>query len=198
MAPYLAARARALRLGVELRERLSLDDVAQPLARGHVLRYALAASYTRPGDRVGDVACGIGYGAAAFHDVEYDGYDRPGVPDERFAALDDVDVTFYEADLNDRSWRPERDVDVLCCYETLEHLVDPHRLALRLARWVSRLIFVSVPTIPTAHANPYHLHDFTVEDVPPMFPGWEVVEVWEQVEEFSHVWLLGWGGTGWT
>jgi hypothetical protein len=178
---------------VSVRERLTAEEVRLPVAKGHVRRYALAAAFVRPGDVVMDVACGVGYGAAAFRCVEYDGYDRPGVADDRFLRLDDVLVRFYGVDLNDPGWRPVREADVTCCYETLEHVADPERVAHRLTRYTNRYLLVSVPTVPTKHANPHHLHDFTVDDVPPLFPGWGVHEVWEQPTEQSHVWLLGWG-----
>jgi hypothetical protein len=64
------------------------------------------------------------------------------------------------------------------------------RLASVLALHTQRVIFVSVPTVPTVHVNPHHLHDFAEADVPPLFPGFAVAEVWAQPEELSHVWRL--------
>jgi hypothetical protein len=150
---------------------------------GHVDRYRWAAGHVRPGERVNDVACGVGYGAALLDGVDYHGYDRPGVADPRFGG------SFHPADLDDPAWRPD-DADMTICFETLEHVADPARLAATLAATTRRALAVSTPTQPTRHTNPWHTHDFTVEDIPPMFAGFRVVERWAQPAELSHVWLL--------
>lgn len=151
---------------------------------GHVHRYRWAASQIRPGERVNDVACGVGYGAELLGPaVDYHGYDRLGVADARFPG------TFHVADLDDPACWPD-EADVTVCFETLEHVKDPARLAATLAATTRRALLVSVPTQPTRHMNPWHLHDFTVEDIPPMFPGFRVAECWAQPAELSHVWLL--------
>ena len=68
-------------------ERISTEQVAdQP---GHVYRYELAASWLEPGERVLDVACGVGYGAKLISDivpVKYVGVDKI-VPAPEFARL---------------------------------------------------------------------------------------------------------------
>jgi 2-polyprenyl-3-methyl-5-hydroxy-6-metoxy-1,4-benzoquinol methylase len=153
------------------------------LHAGHVERYRYAATKIHPGERVNDVACGVGYGAALLGPVDYHGYDRPGVYDARFGG------TFHPADLNDPGWLPEL-ADATVCFETLEHVLDPAVLAHKLATSTRRVLLVSVPTEPTRHLNPWHLHDFSVEDIPPMFAGFQMVERWAQPTELSHVWLL--------
>lgn len=158
---------------------------------GHVQRYAWAAEWLGPNlpDRawVNDIACGIGYGARILEElaprVRYRGYDRPGVPDDRFPG------EFFAADLNDAWWRPERAVATLC-FETLEHVKDPVWLASTIAGCTRRAVFVSVPVEPTKHLNGHHLHDFEVDDIPPLFPGFHVAEDWAQPSELSHVWRL--------
>ena len=149
---------------------------------GHCRRYAYAASRTHPGERVNDIACGIGYGSTFFDlDVRYVGYDRPGIPT--------FDGTFIGCDLNDPTWVPA-DCDVTVCFETLEHVEDPAALAWKIDATTSRAVFVSVPTEPTKDRNPFHLHDFTVDDIPALFPAFTVVDLWAQPEECSHVWHL--------
>jgi hypothetical protein len=151
---------------------------------GHVARYRWAAGLTRAGEMVNDIACGVGYGATFFpHAASYRGWDRPGVPCARFPG------TFYPADIGAPYFCPFG-ADVTCCFETLEHVADPGRLAEALAESTGRAIFVSVPVVPTVGGNPHHLHDFTREDIPALFPGFRIAEEWPQPEELSHVWMF--------
>lgn len=151
---------------------------------GHVARYQYAAQHVRLGETVNDIACGAGYGATFLLHGPYRGYDRPGIPDPQFPG------SFHAADLDDPAWVPDS-ADVTVCFETLEHVKDPARLAQAIAGTSRRAIVVSVPVVPTKHLNAHHLHDFTRADIPPLFPGFETVDEWPQPEEFSHVWLLG-------
>lgn len=150
---------------------------------GHVARYQYAARHVLPGETVNDVACGSGYGALFLMKGRYRGYDRPGVPDPQFPG------SFHAADLDDPDWAPSR-ADVTVCFETMEHVKEPMRLAQVIAASTWRAIVVSVPVEPTKHLNPHHLHDFTREQIPPLFTGFEVADEWAQPEELSHVWLL--------
>lgn len=151
---------------------------------GHIARYAFAASRTLPGETVNDIACGSGYGSLIFSGhAAYCGYDKPGVPSTTMPGM------FRGVDLDDPEWAPDL-ADVTVCFETLEHVKDPVRLARVITETTLRAIFVSVPVVPTKHMNPYHLHDFTGNEIPPMFPGFETVTEWPQPEELSHVWYL--------
>lgn len=151
---------------------------------GHTERYGWAASRTWPGEVVNDVACGVGYGSVYFgHARLYRGYDKEGVP-ARFPR-----AQFFETDIDDPAWSPAP-ADVTCCFETLEHVKDPARLARLLMASTRRAVFVSVPVIPTVHCNQWHRTDFTVDDVPRLFSGWVVERDWAQPEETSHVWMF--------
>lgn len=162
-------------------ERISSDTWEQH--KGHVARYSWAAQHVRPGETVNDIACGVGYGSGFFLQGPYRGYDRPGAADPRFPG------TFHAADLDDPGWKPAA-ADVTVCFETLEHVKDPARLARVIAGTTRRAIAVSVPVVPTKHINAYHLHDFSREDIPPLFDGFEVAYEWPQPEELAHVWLF--------
>lgn len=152
---------------------------------GHVRRYEWAASLIRPGERVLDAPCGIGYGSEILSrtNCQYIGVDKPGVPSPTFREFG----WFIETDLD--SWEPTGHFEVAICFEGLEHVNFPDRLAGLLGQ-AERLILVSVPTVPTVGENPWHLHDFTVDEVPPLFPDWVPSECWEQPEERSHVWAF--------
>ena len=165
-------------------ERISTEQV--PDQPGHVYRYELAASWLKPGERVLDVACGVGYGAKVLTDlvpVKYVGVDKI-VPAPEFARLGK-----FHAGVNLDGWVPGFAWDVSVCFETLEHLENPQHLADQVAK-AKRLVIVSVPTRPTKHFNSFHLHDFTVDDVLKMFAGCEVLHLEDQPEELSHIFVF--------
>jgi 2-polyprenyl-3-methyl-5-hydroxy-6-metoxy-1,4-benzoquinol methylase len=154
---------------------------------GHIYRYNLAASWLQPGERVLDVASGIGYGAQVIADtieVEYVGVDKV-TPAQEFAQLGK-----YYAGVNLDTWEPELSWDVSICFETLEHVGNPQHLAQQVSK-ASRLLIVSVPTRPTKHFNPYHLHDFTVEDIMTLFSKHELLHLEDQPKELSHIFVFG-------
>lgn len=154
---------------------------------GHLYRYELAAELLQPGDMVLDVACGIGYGAAIMLDkqsIDYVGVDKVEPADE-FAELG---VFYSGIDLN--KWKPDFEWDVSVCFETLEHVENPKHLAAQVAL-AKRRVIVSVPTRPTKHFNPYHLHDFTVDDIVSLFGGHELLHIEDQPEELSHIFVFG-------
>jgi 2-polyprenyl-3-methyl-5-hydroxy-6-metoxy-1,4-benzoquinol methylase len=169
-------------------ERITAEQI--PEQAGHVYRYELAGSWLEPGERVLDVACGVGYGAKLMTDivaVDYVGVDKI-TPAHEFALLGK-----FHAGVNLDEWVPGFAWDVSVCFETLEHLENPQHLADQVAK-AKRLILVSVPTRPTKHSNPFHLHDFTVEDVLTMFAGCELLHLEDQPEELSHIFVFR--GTG--
>lgn len=146
--------------------------------RGHVRRYEMARDRLRPGDVVLDAACGVGYGLQVLGDVPYVGVDRePVTAFEGDFRVADLDV-----------WEPDFDFTVGLCFETLEHVQDPERL-LGVMLEASRLLMLSVPTVPTKHVNQWHLHDFTVEQMLDLLWGY-AVEVIPQPEELSHIFIV--------
>lgn len=154
---------------------------------GHLYRYELAAEFIEPSEMVLDVACGIGYGASimlAQKSFDYVGVDKVE-PAEEFSHLG---VFYSGIDLD--SWRPSFEWDVTVCFETLEHVQNPKHLAEQVSK-AGRLVIVSVPTRPTKHFNPYHLHDFTVDDVLELFAGHELLHIEDQPEELSHIFVFG-------
>ena len=115
--------------------------------------------------------------------VTYHGADLPGVPSPTFAS----DGTFHGVNLD--TWEPDFDFDVALCFETLEHLRDPARWA-AICKRASRLVIVSVPTVPTMHLNEYHLHDFTVEQALNLFGPAADIDVIAQPHESSHIFVV--------
>lgn len=154
--------------------------------KGHLDRYEWAAEWLFPGERVLDVACGIGYGASVMLDrlsFEYVGADKIE-PATEFAGLGE-----FHSGVDLDSWIPGFEWDVSVCFETLEHVKNPEHLASQVER-AKRLLIVSVPTRPTKHFNEYHLHDFTVDDVLELFADHRLLEMRDQPEELSHFFVF--------
>ena len=137
------------------------------ILRQHLTRYRLACAYIRDGDEVLDVACGAGYGSFLLAEAggRVTGIDR------------DADILAYAAATYAHphtSWM-QADLDVLpaidsrfnriVCFETIEHMRGPDALIRRLANLLKPggLLLCSAPIVPTAHFDPFHLHDFTRE-----------------------------------
>lgn len=154
---------------------------------GHIYRYRLASDWITNDETVLDVASGIGYGAAVIKEkksISYYGVDKIS-PSATFAGLGkfifDIDLDFW--DPKDLSW------DVSVSFETLEHVKNPVALANTLKK-ASRLAIISTPTRPTKHINPYHLHDFTVQDVLNLFSDCELLHLEDQPSELSHIFVF--------
>jgi 2-polyprenyl-3-methyl-5-hydroxy-6-metoxy-1,4-benzoquinol methylase len=166
-------------------ERISADNWHEHI--GHVYRYKLAATWLLKNERVLDIASGVGYGAKVMQSItpaRYLGIDR--VPGD--AAFQEFGAFWGGLDIE--QWEPGfLEWDVSVCFETLEHVHNPARLAKTLMR-ASRLIVCSTPTRPTCHFNPFHVHDFTVQDVLDMFSGCRLVHVEDQPDELSHIFVF--------
>jgi 2-polyprenyl-3-methyl-5-hydroxy-6-metoxy-1,4-benzoquinol methylase len=163
------------------------------IRRDHVARYEWARNRIDPGSVVIDAACGIGYGSAILRagalsvigvDVSTDAiaYAEVNYPGPRYLV----------ADLNQpRIEWPAADAAV--CFETIEHLCDPHALlADFLGAGVQRL-FASVPNqdaLPySAKAFPFHHRHYTREEFAALLEesGWRVVEWHGQEGPHSEV-----------
>ena len=139
----------------------------------HVFRYDLAARYVRPGDRVLDAACGLGYGshvlARLSRAAAVVGYDASG-SSIKYARINyggDAHVSFREgflpqclAKLEDGS------VDCIVSFETLEHVENPRAVLAEFRRVLTPggRIICSVPHDWTDETgvdpNPYHFHAY--------------------------------------
>lgn len=142
----------------------------------HLARYTLACDWIRRGDRVLDMACGLGYGAHVL---------RAGSPAAEVLGVDASEraieyarahfagkaLRFEQGDAGALAMLPDESVDTVVCMETLEHVPEPRRVLAELARVLSpggRLV-VSVPNrwgdTRGPFPNPHHLHEYTWDEL---------------------------------
>lgn len=139
-------------------EALPKDD---RIRRLHEERYEWAAWAIKGAKRIANAACGTNYGAPILgvKGREVTGFDRGETQAQVAKARGRGDVV-----LGDLQGQTFDGFDALVCIETLEHLERPWDFLRGLSGTVRELV-VSVPIIPTKHVNPFHLHDFTAQEV---------------------------------
>ncbi|MGE0464109.1 MAG: methyltransferase domain-containing protein [Vicinamibacterales bacterium] len=142
-------------------------------ADAHVARYMWARRFVRPGDRVLDAACGLGYGSCVLadgtlaHSVLGLDVDAEAI---RYATAHygaaRRQIAFAACDLATLGARPAASFDVIVSFETVEHLRDPERFlddCRRLLTPGGRFV-CSVPNEwldeHGIDPNPHHLHVF--------------------------------------
>lgn len=171
---------------------LHMDMLREPGARSdaHVARYHWALSCVRPGDRVLDAACGLGYGSyllqacsPAASTLGIDGSDY---------AIDYANCCFaarlpglaYQKGFLPDALESVEDgsIDLIVSFETLEHVEHNERLLEEFHRVLSpggRLI-VSVPNDWSDETgkdpNPFHLHVYTLDTLRNQLSGQFVIE----------------------
>lgn len=140
-------------------------------ADAHIVRYALAAQWVRPGDTVLDCACGLGYGTAvmaaqsrgaAFVGIDCDA-DTVAYANANYAA---PGVGFRCGDAATLAGIADASVDVVVSMETIEHVSDWQACLAAFRRVLKpdgRLI-ASVPDVWADETgndpNPHHHHVF--------------------------------------
>lgn len=148
----------------------------------HEARYHIASGFVCGGDRVVDFGCGVGYGKPILikerRNVSYFGLDAKPVDDD-----------FWYCDL-EKSEDLEKVVpkhfDVSVCFEVIEHLNELDELIKHMKR-ANKWVVVSTPIIPTKHRNPFHVRDFTSDQVIELFSdeNWELFQWFKQKEVYG-------------
>jgi 2-polyprenyl-3-methyl-5-hydroxy-6-metoxy-1,4-benzoquinol methylase len=158
----------------------------------HLERYRFAARHGRPG-RLLDLACGVGYGTRLLTDARGDVEAAVGVDlsQEAIAYAEmrygNERTRYVQADA--LSFRDPQGFDTIVTLETIEHLPQPSRFIGHLASLLrpGGVIIASVPTTPSADANPHHLHDFTERSFAGLFSthGFEARQHLRQVQRYG-------------
>lgn len=153
---------------------LHTDMTREPGRRSdaHMTRYAQAAQFIRAGDRVIDVACGLGYGsyqlahnsaAAFFTGLDASDY-AVDYANINFASVSPTPMNFIVGDAQNLSGMADGSADFAVSVETLEHLPEPDRLLAELHRVLSPQgrVYASVPNDWSDETgedpNPFHFH----------------------------------------
>lgn len=177
---------------------LHTDMTREPGRRSdaHMTRYAQAAQFIRPGDRVIDVACGLGYGSYQLahnsHAASFIGLDASeyavDYANANFAPVSPVPTTFVVGDAQDLTEMADGSADFAVSVETLEHLPEPDRLLSELHRVLSARgrVYASVPNDWSDETgedpNPFHFHVYDWPRLVAQFErnGFEIEKAWLQ------------------
>jgi 2-polyprenyl-3-methyl-5-hydroxy-6-metoxy-1,4-benzoquinol methylase len=163
---------------MDVHERLSLEMVSDHtlIATEHVHRYEFAARLC-DGARVVDLACGTGYGSAVLargaRSVRGIDIDVATIESAMRSAPPDLPVSFIAADA--LAWLRHCDpvdVDVIVCFEGLEHMEQLDDVITELARLADGgvKLIVSVPNSETwGEDNPFHLTSFSLDAARQLF-----------------------------
>lgn len=179
-------------------ERIIPDETPAGVLALHLKRYAFVAERAA-GRNVLDAACGVGYGAAYLGEtaasvlgVDVDAatieYARERYGSDR-VSFETMDVTALAL--------PDESFDVVCSFETIEHVADGPA-AIREAARVLRPDGVYVVSTPRAETtthrpdNPFHEVEYAVDDFRALLEAsFAEVELYGQtrVATAAHRWL---------
>jgi SAM-dependent methyltransferase len=156
--------------GSVIPERIVPDETDAGIVALHLKRYEFARPYCRGGE-VLDAGCGVGYGTAFLADAarRVVGVDRSqeaiAYAESRYAR---PNVRFLVGDLLTLD-QPDDAFDVVCAFETIEHLPDHGRFLAQVRRVLrpGGAFLVSTPRVQEttdAPANPFHERELSTPD----------------------------------
>ncbi|MDO8592347.1 MAG: class I SAM-dependent methyltransferase [bacterium] len=155
----------------DFQERLILTDGAKQniIADEHLIRYELAKRYVK-GKVVLDLACGSGYGArilaiaGAVKVIAIDVSREAIEYANKNFAHENIDYRIGDAQALDL---PDKSIDIITSFETIEHLADQHKYLAELKRVVkpNGLVFISTPNREASTGkNPFHVQEYDKQE----------------------------------
>ena len=169
--PAAAARFPLIALAAERDLHMDMLRESGERSDAHVVRYQWASRHVRPGDRVLDAACGLGYGGRVMawltEAAAITGVDGSAAAVDYARACfvpDDARLSYVQGMLPaDLAHYQDASFDVVVCFETLEHVESPEALLAEFRRLLTpggRLV-ASVPNdwsdASGEDPNPHHL-----------------------------------------
>jgi SAM-dependent methyltransferase len=132
-------------------------------------RYNWAQAHIEPTDTVLDVGCGSGFGREFLKCGKYIGVD--------YTEIAEPDII---ADANE--WTPDFEFDIFIGFESIEHIKNTENYV-NFAKQAKKHIFITCPASETLSFNPFHVYDFTTDQIKELFED----ENWEQVEFLTRL-----------
>ncbi|MFL5748575.1 MAG: class I SAM-dependent methyltransferase [Niastella sp.] len=165
----------------------------------HLERYQYALNYLVPGT-VADIACGVGYGSHLLAASCPESISRIIAVDIDQTSIDyarlnysNPKIEFMVADAE--TFQSPVSLQNVVSLETIEHLPNPEKFINNISTQlvVGGRFITSVPVTPSMDANPYHLHDFTVNTFKQMFlkAGLKEIHSFIQVQPYRIFSLMG-------
>lgn len=157
----------------------------------HIERYALLRQFAK--GVVCDAACGCGYGSyllATNPDVQFViGLDAEAdaISHARNEYLTPK-TEFQVANLD--KWVSNRPIDMLLSVETIEHIENTSILPNFVDRNAINHVILTYPSKKTTHYNPYHYHDFKLQEILDMFNKFTCYRHFNWEYEFDVVFLI--------
>lgn len=165
------------------------EVLGQKTLQLHLERYRFAARQLSAG-MIADIACGVGYGSFLLaqecgdrisHIYAVDN-DRESI---QFASrrYRHNKITFTEADA--LNYQAPVKLNSIVSLETIEHLDKPSAFVQHMATQLKNggRFIASVPVTPSMDANPYHLHDFTINSFKKMFNDAGLKEIDSMIQQ---------------
>jgi 2-polyprenyl-3-methyl-5-hydroxy-6-metoxy-1,4-benzoquinol methylase len=154
---------------------MDMTRVTGERSDAHIARYQWACQFIKPGDRILDAACGLGYGShlmasltEASQVLGVDGSDYAVDYAQKAFGRTDGRLRYQRAFLpDDLSSLPDGSLDVIVSFETLEHVEDPRALLASFERLLTPggRVVISVPNDWSDESgddpNPHHLQVYT-------------------------------------
>lgn len=147
--------------------------------RQHVARYEFASAYVK-GNRVVDVACGAGYGAAMLKKAGATSVRGFDISSEAVAyAQSHYASPGVEFSIGQGENLPlDAPVDVITSFETIEHVPDSEKFLASLCRGINEkgMLIISTPvrtrgTLETPPANPFHVREWNSDEFEALLRG---------------------------
>ena len=176
------------------RYNITLDELLKMerdiLIRRHVERYAMVRQHIY--GSVLDFACGVGYGSYLISknpDVqEVIGVDKDQDAINHATLHFKTNKTrFLVSDIENYSGTH----NCFVCLETIEHIKNSSLVPALAIRCGVELTILSYPSKKTTHYNPFHYHDFRLQDIKDLFSEFLVTDVRDLHGEVTMVFLLG-------